>query len=647
MRGGAGVLWHGCCSFGGLCAGFLACGSTRYFGVMVLAQTRKKILVLSCLTALISTTIGIGIYLKHYYAASAFLAWVLVEILLKKMNSIDLFQKVRALRKSAATDVLIQEYRKNTLEADQALEELILELKRDTNQTRESDRFSRHLRALSTFRALQMGRTSHNHKVKTLRAGFTFSKAKNKNFEFDEKLIRIITLQDLMDSAMATSENCWEVFDASLSDVPWVQKEAQALLSDSLGFAYQREKTSAFLERLTDCMKRDYGLPFFILNLISHGKYEATKTLGESLLTSRFQVEEELRSVLYWVTEIHWFLNRRQEPLKDHESIIRHLYHLCFTNPERGGFLEIDSQFFSEFETLNELAREAFVFKDDLIESILLLWKDYEGFFDSSLKKSLETLTGHHSKIHEDFKSWELFWSREGENLSKEYLYLVEGNLSFKSGDDEEAQIYFEKALSYQPTLRPALFNLLFVYARLENSEAHRALIDQILSVPQLKPSSYYVIGNSFELMGNLAEADHFYKKLTDHPTWENKADYIRSQFCFQHGLIERALKFATAAQQKNPNDSSIKYHLSLCYNAVGENSRALDLIQNFGEAPIWMDYYRFKLQRDAGLVEEASKTLLNIPTSYFEDEEELEEAIEFAKDENNLTLLRHLKHRS
>lgn len=119
-----------------------------------------------------------------------------------------------------------------------------------------------------------------------------------------------------------------------------------------------------------------------MLNLISRGQWEWAKPLGQRLLTSDLSIDEETRACLYWMSEIQWF-TRCSITVPDFESTIRHLYHLCFVNPERVGFLEIDSQFFSQFETVNELAREGFLFKETLVDRVLHLWDEQAFFFDS------------------------------------------------------------------------------------------------------------------------------------------------------------------------------------------------------------------------------------------------------------------------
>ena len=85
----------------------------------------------------------------------------------------------------------------------------------------------------------------------------------------------------------------------------------------------------------------------------------------------------------------------------------------------------------------------------------------------------------------------------------------------------------------------------------------------------------------------------------------------------------------------------------------LGEKESALGAIKRVRESLIspsqaqWLKYYQFTLERDAGLHKEASETLFRIPSEYFQDPDELEAALEFAKDRKDLALLRHLRKQS
>jgi len=62
---------------------------------------------------------------------------------------------------------------------------------------------------------------------------------------------------------------------------------------------------------------------------------------------------------------------------------------------------------------------------------------------------------------------------------------------------------------------------------------------------------------------------------------------------------------------------------------------------------PEWLLFYRFTLERDAGLVSEEHQTLSSLSDDYFDDPEDLQEAVEFAKTIQDLSLLRRFKIRA
>jgi tetratricopeptide (TPR) repeat protein len=255
-------------------------------------------------------------------------------------------------------------------------------------------------------------------------------------------------------------------------------------------------------------------------------------------------------------------------------------------------------------------------------------------------------MTHKSSKIYDERETWERFWKREAFDFCRDYLYVVEGNLSYARGQYEDARMYYEKALKISPALRPALLNVIFAYAKLGEEDMHKTMVERLMQDKSLRPSSLYVIANSYILLGKAKESDTYYEELQKVSGWDRKCDYYRSTFCFENGLYEKALEFARRAYKLSPEDSSIRYHLSLCFNAVGEKDQALNMVKGLSEAPQWLNYYKFTLQRDSGYEQEASETLLTIPSDYFQDPDELEAAVDFARSRKDLVLLRHLRHK-
>ena len=482
-----------------------------------------------------------------------------------------------------------------------------------------------------------------------LQEAFIFRSGEERAREYIQKpefSVDDFSIQEIADAATSVSSLFWKVFQIANDSKNPLSKPARQLLEASLSKPFEPHIYSLYIETLTDSIQREGGIPFLLLNLISRGQWEWAKPLGQRLLTSDLSIDEETRACLYWMSEIQWF-TRCSITVPDFESTIRHLYHLCFVNPERVGFLEIDSQFFSQFETVNELAREGFLFKETLVDRVLHLWDEQAFFFDSLFRVTLQVLTQQKSKIYQTRESWLKWWEREKEGFEKEYLFLVEGNLHYVSHQFDDALEFFDKALEVNPHSRPALLNRLFCLAKTNQVTAHKKAADEILQMKSLYPSSLSVIGNSFLLLGKDEEAKGIYLELSQIDGWSRKTDYYQSTFCFENGLFEKALKFALRAHEINPEDMSVGFHLCQCYSAVGKKAEALEILKKVdGGGPQWLNYYRFTLERDAGRLGDAHQTLLQIPTEYFDDPDELEAALDFAKNSSDLNLLRRLKSR-
>ena len=69
-------------------------------------------------------------------------------------------------------------------------------------------------------------------------------------------------------------------------------------------------------------------------------------------------------------------------------------------------------------------------------------------------------MTQQKSKIYDEWETWDRFWKRESDNFSRDYLYVVEGNLCYSRGLYEDASACYEKALKLNPKLRSALLIL-------------------------------------------------------------------------------------------------------------------------------------------------------------------------------------------
>jgi len=479
---------------------------------------------------------------------------------------------------------------------------------------------------------------------KALQEAFIFRKKAVESEEPDLLDFDAVGFEEIGEAAAQVAHLYWKVLRVASSKNKKVAQLARDLLQEVFGRQGSEAALVAHVESVIDAIQRYDGVPFLVLNLIQQNRWSEAKSLSARVLNQELALDEEHRACLYWMTELTWF-QRNHIAASDFESSIRYLYHLTFTNPERVGFLEIDSQFFSQFDTVTELAKEGFLFKEVLIDRVLQFWEPSMFCFSPLFKEVLELLTGQNGKIYQDKDVWVRWWDREKEGFQKEILFLLEANLFYSARDYHSALLFVDKALAANPHFKPALLNRLFCLAQLGKTELHTQAVQEVLQFPALLPRALSVIGNSYLLLGNSESAQTFYQQLASVEGWERKTDYYQSTFCFEHGLFEQALEFAQKAHAVQPGDLTLSFHLSQCLSAVGKKHEALEILQSLeGKGPQWLNFYRFTLERDSGLFQAAHLTLSQIPSDYFDDPEELAAAVDFAKNTSDLNLLRRLK---
>jgi len=599
---------------------------------------KKRFLVLFYLSTVVAATIAIGLFFEHYFVVFVFGVWLSVEFFLWRFP----FR-----RRSSGYRVRYLGFCKglgSLSEIDEStynqMRERIERHWMDSSLNEEERRWLQRLRSLLDLRALHEGWGIGPNRQ--LWRGFLYGKSPSKWPEeippFDNPSIR--------DAALGVSDLYWKLVECASGDYPELTLVARRMYRDIFLVRFQAERAPRFIGSLTDAMQSNGGIPFFVLNLVRLQQFGWARKITEYLLreAENSEVDEELRSSLYWVAELTWYEHNSESVLRDFESVVRYLYHLCFSNPDRGGFLEIDSRFFAQFEVINELAKEAFLFRDILVGRILNLWADNVGLFDGVFKSVLECMTQQRNKIYEQFEDWGIYWKREKENFTKDYLYVVEGNLCYANGHYGDAKLYYEKALKRNSELKVARYNLLFSYAKLGDRAEHRDLAELILREISKKPSVYSIVGNSYLILGDEKKAQYYYGLLSKVPGWERKANHYVSTFCYENAMYDRALHYAKRAHAENPRDISIRYHLSQCHSSVGEKDQALEVVKAIGEGPEWVRFYRFTLERDAGAHQQASQTLMELSSDYFKDPEELDAALAFARTQRDIGLLRHLK---
>jgi tetratricopeptide (TPR) repeat protein len=510
------------------------------------------------------------------------------------------------------------------------------------------------LQELMRLRAFVFGNQARG--ALRLRQGFGFRVESEKRqpfpaWENDRRILDEdhLTFSEIASAGTEVAALYWHLYLSCNGEFPELKPMARKLYAEIFDEPFRESTSRARIESLIDRMQGPTGVNFLMLNLLKRQDYSQARALGRFLIGQKDDGNEDQVTTLYWLGELTWFLREdgiSTRPL-DYSDVIRNLYHLCFVAPERAGFLEIDSQFFSEFATINEMAREGFLFVDGLFEQIVGVWKQNENYFDPIFRTILERLSGVKSKVHQDVAAWERVLHRATDGFCQEYLFIVEGNLCYALGEYEDAVACFQRALALNPEVRSARMNLLFCYAQMHDRTRHDALARQVVADPKLHPSAWYVVGNSFLLAGDVKMAESYYDALKKIPGWEAKVDHYKSTFCFEHAMWHEALHFARLAHQKNPHDSSIRYHLSLCFDRLGKKQNALDALRGLGEDLFsdWLSFYRFTLERDSGMDENAAQTLKQISSQYFKQEtDDWQQALEYAKASKDLELLRHLK---
>ncbi len=588
------------------------------------------------------------VYLIAMTAVGLYCSELLVRRLLARQASVVGRGRIRAV-----SEVLAR-YSVSNIESENRLAQLWYSSQPKTELEGYEKLWWQRLQDLMRLRALVFGNQARASERLRQGFGYRVESTKHESFPVWENDRRILDEDRLSFAEIAASGSevaalYWHLYLTCTGEYPELKTLARKLYLEIFEENFKDAAARAKIESIIDRMQGESACSFLMMNLLQRHDFAQARALGRFLITNKTAENEEFVTTLYWLGELTWFVREdgiSSRPL-EYSDVVRNLYHLCFVAPERGGFLEIDSQFYSEFATINEMAREGFLFVDGLFERILGIWKQNLDLFDPIFRNVLESLTGIKSKVHQDVAAWERVWNRAEEGFCRDYLLVVEGNLSYASGEFEDAVACYQRALAINPELRSARLNLLFCYAQLSERTRHEALAKQVVADPRLHPSAWYVVGNSFLLVGDVKAAEEYYEPLRKLKSWEGKVDFYKSTFCFEHAMWHEALHFAKLAHQQNPSDSSIRYHLSLCFDRLGKKEKALDALRGVGEELFsdWLNFYRFTLERDSGLNGVAGQTLKQVSAQYFKQEtDDWQQAIEYAKDTNDLELLRHLK---
>ncbi|MBY0370945.1 hypothetical protein K2X33_09680, partial [bacterium] len=340
------------------------------------------------------------------------------------------------------------------------------------DETRAFDR----LRDLMELRSLAFGQ-ARSGRTRLLQ-GFLWRQSNESTIADDAEF----SAGDIAHASSRAAELLWKLLD-SCQGTAELQPVARKLYYHLFGKVFETMDARRQVAETTDKMQSESGIPFLLLNFLNAGALEDARWVGRGIQVESVVFEEPDRATaLYWMSELAWFRRTWGGEKLDFDSSLRYLYHICFSAPERAGFLEIDGHYVNEFEAVNELAREAFSYRETLTEQTLDLWKAFEGNFDGVFQQTLETLAGKASKVIDRRPAWEKAWKRSQSSFSRDYLLVIEGNLCYLSKLYADAAEFFEQALAINPELRVARMNLLFSYARMGNAEALEALVEETMS---------------------------------------------------------------------------------------------------------------------------------------------------------------------
>jgi hypothetical protein len=244
---------------------------------------RWKVVSVALLSFLVAGTIAAGILFHHYFLVLLFSLWLSAEVILWRYQGG--WQRFNGGQRSRLHSLgsLLNLYGKFDTVSDRVVEEKIAELNRTGSFSEAEMRWLSRLRDLVALRRLVL---SHPEKGKSgLRQGFRF---RHDLGQVTDKLSQIeseVSLQDVTESATLVADLYWKLFDTALGGYAELTNRARELYEQIFGQPFDPVTARPIVAKLTDSMQRDRGLPFLILNLVSHGDWKKGRLLAQRLLT--------------------------------------------------------------------------------------------------------------------------------------------------------------------------------------------------------------------------------------------------------------------------------------------------------------------------------------------------------------------------
>ena len=235
-----------------------------------------------------------------------------------------------------------------------------------------------------------------------------------------------------------------------------------------------------------------------------------------------------------------------------------------------GGQYELAESYFEKALEYNPNYDLVFVFLIDLYVNYI---PDTEKYLEYALRGLEIDISAYDSTI-----------------ASLSYLHL--SNAFIQSGFIDEAEIYINNSLAYQPTnLYSQYVRAYIVYARNRNLEQTKNLLVEVLRKDTMRLDVMQEVGKFYYFMQDYKNAYHYYRKFVDlKKAWNldiYHSENAKISIVFANmGLSEEADELMTDFKNYADNDQSVYKDLSLAayYSYLDEKEKSIEHLRRFSE---------------------------------------------------------------
>lgn len=189
--------------------------------------------------------------------------------------------------------------------------------------------------------------------------------------------------------------------------------------------------------------------------------------------------------------------------------------------------------------------------------------------------------------LHYDFREYQAalgYWERILDSNSKKVDIRVLtslGNCHRKLKTYELGLKYFEMALELDSNNFYALFGLADCYRGITDHEASLKYWKKIIKIDQKNKVILTRIGDAYRNMGDLDKAEESYNGALD-IDFDIYAVLGLVSVAYARGNYEEAIVSLTDLIKKDPKNHRLYVEIARCYVALGETSRAIEILNNF-----------------------------------------------------------------